>query len=629
MAGQAHVAADQWWWRVPPRNAGAIVRAPDPVGPIYERVEVDSGPHWPPAWIYQPWWTRRDYPHADEVDRAVQKMQAAGLSVGGWGLTGWEHAEAEPILDPDRFPWPRTWIQQWQARGLHFVADAPPTAAFPTRLDDPEARASWRDDIASLWDLNLSAVRTAGSATALPANWSGLAQGLRQGLDAARQGAPFWTPAPKGFTGIFAKDELIRWIQLATFTPLMCLQTDDAVEPWRYDEETVQIARYYFELRSALETQLHYWGGQALLDGPLLARPLDLDYPDDPHARAADDQFLLGPDLLVAPILQNGGQRSVYLPAGDWVDCWTGETHTGPAHLWVEAALHQIPLYVWADVYLFYTDFLPELPELEVPPIDVEAVGFRDARGLPLLDRYMTRHDQSELFGFRVTNHTDEAQRLRIRLAPPGGIRVEPSQFIRFVLPPNETRYLDFEAAITGQLRAGTYPLRLEVIDDDGSVPAPLARLIKPPTWRLLGPFPLADDPFSSADEPPQLARQQTLAVADGPARTWQAIDTEHIDRMGRLDLEQWPGMAPGEVIYLHTTLFAEWPLRARLWIGHHDRAHVWLDDRKIYEHTTPRNAERDGDLMEVVLTAGLNPVLIRLERVRSPAAFYFRVEVR
>lgn len=627
-ATYAYVEEDEWWWPMSPQGAGIIVRELEPVGPVFEQVEVHTGPAWPPAWIYRPWWTRRDYPHADELDRAAREMQAAGLSFGAWGLTDWGHAETEPVLDPDRFPWPRTWIQQWQAHGLHFIADAPPAVSFPGHLNDPADRQTWLEAIGPLWALNLGAVRTTGPEEPLPADWAGLKLGLQQGLAAAREGAPFWTPAPSGFTGIAHKEVLIRWIQLATFAPLMCLQTDAAVEPWRYDQETVELARYYLELRKALEPRLHYWGGKALNGGPPLARPLDFDYPDDPYARAADDQFMLGPDLLVAPILQPGGQRNVYLPPGDWVDCWTGETHTGPAYLWIEAELHRIPLYVWADVYPFYADFLPDLPEPELPPIAVHPVGFRDARGLPLQDRYMIRHGQSELFGFRVTNHTAEAQPLRVRLAPPAGILVEPAPFIRFMLEPDETRYLDFEAAITGRLEAGTYPLRLEVIADEGNVPAPSARLIKPPNWRVLGPFPVTHDPLPARDDPAALTRQETFPTVDGQTREWQALDNKRIDRMGRLDLAAWPGMAPGEVIYLHTTLFAEWPQRARLWFGHHDHASVWLNERKIYHHATPRHAERDRDHIEVVLTAGLNPVLIRLEHVRSPPAFYFRIEI-
>ena len=78
-------------------------------------------------------------------------------------------------------------------------------------------------------------------------------------------------------------------------------------------------------------------------------RPLFWHYQDDPQAVAADDQFLLGAALLVAPILRQGATaRSVYLPRGDWFDFWTGERHAGRQQVLAQARLDQIPVYARA-----------------------------------------------------------------------------------------------------------------------------------------------------------------------------------------------------------------------------------------------------------------------------------------
>jgi alpha-glucosidase len=82
-------------------------------------------------------------------------------------------------------------------------------------------------------------------------------------------------------------------------------------------------------------------------------RPLFWHYQDDPVAVAASDQFLLGHNLLIAPILRQGGTaRNVYLPKGEWFDFWTGERHLGGEQILAHAALDSIPVYVRAGAII-------------------------------------------------------------------------------------------------------------------------------------------------------------------------------------------------------------------------------------------------------------------------------------
>ncbi len=77
-------------------------------------------------------------------------------------------------------------------------------------------------------------------------------------------------------------------------------------------------------------------------------RPLFFDFANDEKCAAVDDQFLFGPDLLVAPVLNSGAmKRKVYLPAGaTWTDAWTGKKFKGGRTITAAAPLEKIPLYI-------------------------------------------------------------------------------------------------------------------------------------------------------------------------------------------------------------------------------------------------------------------------------------------
>jgi hypothetical protein len=77
-------------------------------------------------------------------------------------------------------------------------------------------------------------------------------------------------------------------------------------------------------------------------------RPLFFDFADDPQAAAVEDQFLFGPDLLVAPVTKFAlRQRPVYLPAGTtWTDAWTGKEISGGQVIQADAPLEHIPVFI-------------------------------------------------------------------------------------------------------------------------------------------------------------------------------------------------------------------------------------------------------------------------------------------
>jgi alpha-glucosidase len=103
-------------------------------------------------------------------------------------------------------------------------------------------------------------------------------------------------------------------------------------------------------LRMRLLPYLYGLFDEAARTGAPVLRPLLFEHPDDETTYTADDEFLLGDALLVAPITRPGIEhRHVYLPAGTWVHWWTGEVIEGPAHLLAHAPLGRPALYARAN----------------------------------------------------------------------------------------------------------------------------------------------------------------------------------------------------------------------------------------------------------------------------------------
>jgi alpha-D-xyloside xylohydrolase len=118
-------------------------------------------------------------------------------------------------------------------------------------------------------------------------------------------------------------------------------------EAWSYGEAAYQRIASALRLRERLRPYVHAQMRVAARQGIPPMRPLFVDFPGDQGAWLAEDQFLFGPDLLIAPVLQPGaGQREVYLPAGSaWVDAATGGRHDGGSGVTVPVTLDRIPVF--------------------------------------------------------------------------------------------------------------------------------------------------------------------------------------------------------------------------------------------------------------------------------------------
>ena len=189
------------------------------------------------------------------------------------------------------------------------------------------------------------------------------------GLNMAMSGIAWWTTDIGGFKGGDVRDPafhelLMRWFQWATFCPVMRLHgfRMDSMgdprlgrdflagggpnEPWTFGPQVEVVLRGLIETRERLRPYLERIMREATETGLPPMRPLLVDHPDDPDAHGVDDAYMLGPDLLVAPVTEADAiSRRTYLPAAAaWRCAWTGEVRTG----WIEAGAprDRIPLFL-------------------------------------------------------------------------------------------------------------------------------------------------------------------------------------------------------------------------------------------------------------------------------------------
>lgn len=194
------------------------------------------------------------------------------------------------------------------------------------------------------------------------------AAGLNMGL----AGIPWWTTDIGGFHGGNPDDPayrevLARWFAWGAFCPVFRLHgVRDPIKPplsdhgggkmmsgaanevWSYGEEVYAICTKYLLLRERLKPYITRVMEAAHEHGTPVMRTLFYEFPADAKSWDVSDEYLFGPDLLVAPVMEAGlTQRPVYLPAGaQWTNAWTGEVLPGGQTITVAAPLDIIPLFV-------------------------------------------------------------------------------------------------------------------------------------------------------------------------------------------------------------------------------------------------------------------------------------------
>lgn len=194
-------------------------------------------------------------------------------------------------------------------------------------------------------------------------SWHTLRWNIRMGLTMSLCGMFNTGHDVGGFAGPVPEPELlVRWVQSGAFSPRFIMNSwkegGEVNTPWLHPGVT-PIIRDWIRLRYRLLPYLYtlYW--RAAEFGEPMLRPLFYEFDDDPRAFVDSDDFMLGPNLLVASVVEPAQrERPVYLPAGpvEWLDFWSGEHVAAGRTLVAAAPLERIPLFVPAGAMIPTTD---------------------------------------------------------------------------------------------------------------------------------------------------------------------------------------------------------------------------------------------------------------------------------
>ena len=200
---------------------------------------------------------------------------------------------------------------------------------------------------------------------------------LQAGLNMCLAGIPWWTSDIGGFVGGDISDPkfkelLVRWFAWGAFCPVFRMHGERSPwyereeefingvrqltsgqdnEVWSFGEENFEILKKYLFIREQLRPYIRECMKETSENGTPIMRPMFYDFCEDKMTWETEDQYMFGPDILVAPVMEAGvTTRRVYLPKGEvWTECYTGKKYEGGQTVTAEAPIDIIPVFVCGE----------------------------------------------------------------------------------------------------------------------------------------------------------------------------------------------------------------------------------------------------------------------------------------
>lgn len=173
-----------------------------------------------------------------------------------------------------------------------------------------------------------------------PLHWGGDAENtdmgmlgtLRGGLSFGLSGFSFWSHDIGGFVTSTPEELYRRWLPMGFLCSHTRAHGAPPTEPWLYNESFLKAFRQNAELKYKLMPYVYAQAKECSEKGLPMMRALFVEYPHDAGAWLVEDEYLFGSQMLVAPMMESGMERDVYLPEGKWIDYQTGKVYTGGWH---------------------------------------------------------------------------------------------------------------------------------------------------------------------------------------------------------------------------------------------------------------------------------------------------------
>lgn len=187
-------------------------------------------------------------------------------------------------------------------------------------------------------EANLFARSATAGGQQYPVHWGGdneatypsMAESLRGGLSLCSCGFGFWSHDISGFGNTATPDLYKRWTAFGMLSTHSRLHGNSSYRvPWLFDEEAVDVLRFFTHLKNSLMPYLYRNAVETHQTGIPMMRPMVMEYQDDVNCAWLDRQYFLGDSLLVAPIFNDQGIAEYYLPEGGWTNLITNKRYEG------------------------------------------------------------------------------------------------------------------------------------------------------------------------------------------------------------------------------------------------------------------------------------------------------------
>lgn len=235
------------------------------------------------------------------------------------------------------------------------------------------------------------------------AGWEHLALSIPMLANMSVSGVPFVGADVGGFQDMPSGELYARWLQAGALTPFLRSHSVGWVgnkEPWEFGDEFTKINRQTVELRYQFLPYLYTLFREHERTGAPVMRPLWFEFPDDKLTYLINDQYMVGSDVMVAPVVKEGMRtRGIYLPAGaGWIDWWTGEQlESGKTH-YPKAPLERLPIYVRVGAVIPTQSVIQHTGQMPSAAVTLNVVaGIAPGK----TERSLLYQDEGEGYGYR------------------------------------------------------------------------------------------------------------------------------------------------------------------------------------------------------------------------------------